>query len=228
MILTAGCGNDCDCEDDNENKGDGGDDDGGDTGTDGDSDTDTDSDSDTDTDTDSDTDTDTDTDVDSDTDTDTDTDADADGGLDGSVDGGADADTDVDDGKDCNYDYVDVSGTTVSHDDDDSSCGLEMRGFYATVPNDLYADGAACGRCVRVTNEANGKFVDAEIVNRCYGDQSEWCSDGSNNIGLNSEALAALGYVAPETDAGVVEDAGVSDEGLAVKWHYIPCEGEGF
>ncbi len=153
-------------------------------------------------------------------DTDGDGDGDADGGVvdtdsesvPGSDEGtdGAQQDTGPDD---CYYDGERFDAQTASRDvEGEGSCRLEVDGYYATVSNALFADAAACGRCLHVMNPETGVSVDVVAVDRCPDGSDEWCGKDGDDVAVSPDAFAALGG---------------TEDPLHTKWYYIPCEGDG-
>lgn len=60
----------------------------------------------------------------------------------------------------------------------------------------------ACGHRVLITNQANGKSVEARVIDKCPGDQCAWGS-----LDLSPAAFTQLGELA----TGV----------LSIEWHYL-------
>ncbi|KAG0366187.1 RlpA-like double-psi beta-barrel-protein domain-containing protein-containing protein [Gamsiella multidivaricata] len=104
---------------------------------------------------------------------------------------------------------VKYTGKATWFTDSYGSCNIEWNGdSEPTVALNAHQMGAvswgnpACNKRVLIVNQANGKSVEARIVDKCPGDECAWGS-----LDLSPAAFKQLGSL----DTGI----------LPIEWHYI-------
>ena len=80
--------------------------------------------------------------------------------------------------------------------------------YYGAMNEEDYANAAACGACVEITNTQNNSKLTVQIVDQCpYQGNEQWCFGGSHHIDLNPPAYQALG----------------ASDNPAITWRYVSC-----